>query len=158
MNRPTLLLCIVFALGGTGLGGMSSAWAAPAPSTTAVEAFSKCLTDNSSGKDRIVLMRWIFTVIAAHPDLADLSNVTAEQRTAASKEAGMLFTRLIGETCSVESKAASAADPNALRNAFGALGQTAMQELMGNNTVSADFSEIAKYIDAAKIRAATGQK
>ena len=36
--------------------------------------------------------------------------------------------------------------------------KTAMQELMGNNTVSADFSEIAKYIDAAKIRAATGQK
>ena len=55
------LLTIVFAT------SIAFSGAVPAASTP-IEATKTCLSDNTSGKDRKLLAKWIFLAMAAHPE------------------------------------------------------------------------------------------
>ena len=135
---------------------------AHAATATPVEAVQTCLTDNTNGKDRKLLARWIFLSMAAHPTLKSLSAASAQEREDTSREFAALVMRLMTVDCKVQMQAVMADtgnDPTAgLKVAFTQLGQVAMQELMGDKDVDAATSQFAKFIDEDVLRAALDSK
>ena len=123
----------------------------------AVDAFSKCLADNTSGRDRKDLARWLFVAMGAHPDMRAIATISASAPQESSKTAGQLFTRLIAEACPDQAKAAvGAVGQVAFQAGFSMLGQLAMQELMTDRDVAAGMGLLEKYVDARKIQSAVG--
>ena len=129
--------------------------AGAAHAQTASDLLGTCLSDNTSGRDRKDLARWMFTAMAAHPDMATLSTVTDADRTEAARVVGSLFTRLMAEACRDEVRAAVAeGGAAAIGDGFEALGGVAMQELMRNDRVAAALAGIETYMDTDRIGAA----
>jgi hypothetical protein len=126
---------------------------------TTTDALSTCLADNTTGKDRKEMARWIFVVMASHPEIKTLSNVTLAQRDELDKSMATLVTRLMTESCLAQARSAMEKDGGeAFGVAFGVLGKLAMQELMSNQNVKASFSNLAKYIDQKKVNSALSNK
>lgn len=136
------LICLLLA---------ASAFAAHAQ--PAVDGFGKCLAENTTGKDRKDLARWLFVAMGTHPDMKAIAAISAAANEDSSRVAGRLFTRLIVETCPVQAKAAfDVTGPAAFQTAFGVLGQLAMQELTADKDVSAAMGLLQKHIDTVKVQ------
>jgi hypothetical protein len=118
------------------------------------EKLNRCFADSTTGRDRTQLAQWIFTGMAAHPDMAKLTSISADMRDSRNKAVGFLYTRLVTESCTKEVKAAIQYEGESVLNGgFEFLGRLAMQELMTNPQVSAAFSGPQKYIDQNRLRA-----
>jgi hypothetical protein len=135
--------------------GVPSAAMAQAP----VGGLGQCLADNTSGRDRKDLARWVFLAMAAHPEIKDLSRATAADADGASKATGALFTRLLTQSCAKEARMTMAAGgANALQFAFQTLGQLAMQELMSDTNVAQSMGAIERHVDQKKINDVLGPR
>lgn len=147
--RPlaTLLLCLSIVLPHAALAA------------TASETLGSCLVDNTTGKDRKELARWIFMAMTVHPDIRELSAASEEQTVQANKNMAALVTRLLTENCVAEVKA-SIADGGSTNmfNAFKSLGEVAMRELMGNRNVAKSVGDYVQYLDKKKLEAVLGAK
>jgi len=118
-------------------------------------ALTSCLTDNTSGKDRKDLAKWVFAAMSTHPEIREFANVTEKVRDQTSNTMGVLVTRLLSVDCAKQTQAAIKNEgAMAMQNAFRALGGLAMQELMSNPDVTVSFSVFEKYLDRKKIEAA----
>lgn len=136
---------------------LSAALAIPAHAGPSVEALSTCLGDHTSGKERKDLARWMFTAMATHPDIKDLSKATDAGRESSDKAMGQLVTALLAERCSAQVREVVSQEGSAgMFNAFRALGELAMKELMSNPDVGRAMGGYERYLDQAKIRAALG--
>lgn len=132
----------------------SSAIAGPA-----TDALGTCLSDNTTGKERKDLARWVFVGMSAHPDMQSLSKVTEANRDELDRMMATIVTRLMTENCRSQSKLAMEKDGAAsFQAAFGAIGKLAMQELMSNPEVNSSFSKYSKYLDMNKINSAFSSK
>jgi hypothetical protein len=128
---------------------------AKAQAQAAVDAFGKCLADNTSGKDRKDLARWLFVAMGAHADMKAISTIAASAAEDTPKIAAALFTRLVADSCPEEARAAlNTAGPVAFQSAFTVLGQLAMRELMADKDVAASMALLQKHIDSKKVQAA----
>ncbi|MBL8306381.1 MAG: hypothetical protein JNM33_06770 [Rubrivivax sp.] len=117
-------------------------------------ALGKCLTDNTSGKERKALARWIFIAMAAHPEIKQLSAATPDDLEQASRATGALFTRLLAESCPAEMRAALQNEgAQAMQSAFSTLGQVAMQELMTDASVNAAIAGFERFVDGKRLEA-----
>jgi hypothetical protein len=124
--------------------GLPSAAMAQAPDG----GLGQCLADNTSGRDRKDLARWVFLSMAAHPEIKELSKATATDADGASKTTGALITRLLTQSCAKEARLAmTAGGTNALQLAFQTLGQLAMQELMSDGNVARSMGAIERHVD-----------
>lgn len=129
--------------------------------STPIEATQTCLTDNTSGKDRKLLAKWIFLAMASHPEFQSLSTASAQVQEDTSRAFADLVTRLMTVDCRGQMQAMMAADADvsgAMKIAFAHLGQVAMQELMTNKDVDASISQFGKFIDEEKLSSALGKK
>lgn len=133
----------------------SSAIAGPA-----TVALTTCVADNTTGKDRKDMARWIFVVMSAHPEILRLSNVSEADRDQLDKTLAAIVTRLLTENCQAQAKLAIETEGNEtpLRTAFEAIGKLAMQELMSNTEVTSATTSFAKYLDTNKITSAFSNK
>ncbi len=132
----------------------SSAMAGPA-----TDALATCMADNTTGKDRKDLARWIFVGMSAHPEIQRLSKVTETNRDQLDRMMAAMVTRLLTENCRVQTKLAMEKDGSeALKTAFGVMGKLAMQELMANAEVNSSFTRFARYLDENKIKSAFPNK
>ncbi len=123
----------------------------------ATDALSTCLVRSVSDEDRVVLMQWIFSTMARHPGVAQLSNISPEQRTEINRKGGALFTRLLTADCTLETRKAVLDDgQNALSSAFNVLGGTAMDGLMADPAVQVSLGDLADYIDQGRLKAVFG--
>lgn len=133
----------------------SAFFSMPVIASSTTEALNSCVADNTSGRDRKDLAQWIFVAMTAHPDIKPLSSVTEANRDDIDKKLAALATRLMTDSCKVETKAAMRADGGAaIEAAFGALGELAMKELMTNSAVNASVSRYGKYLDKSKFESA----
>jgi hypothetical protein len=124
-----------------------------AHSQPTVVAFSRCLEDSSTGRDRKDLARWIFTAISAHPELRGIAAIPPTTAEGASRAAGQLVMRLVTEACATQAReAVREVGSVAFGNAFGTLGQLAMRELIADKDVIAGMSLIQKYVDDVKLQ------
>lgn len=116
------------------------------------DALSTCLADNTNGKERKALARWIFISISAHPEIQDVANVPDQKRTKSNKDMANLVMKLLTESCVAQTKAAVKADgQEALQSSFKTLGGLAMQEIMTNQNVTSAISDYAKLLDGKKL-------
>lgn len=142
----SLLFCLSFLIG-------QAAVASPA-----TDGLSTCLADNTSGKDRKDLARWIFLAMSLHPEIRNLSAATAATRDEADKKMAALVTRLLTVNCEQQTKIVAANEGGAgMFTAFKSLGEVAMRELMGNPDVAASVGAYARYLDQKKIDSVLGK-
>ncbi|MGA9658068.1 MAG: hypothetical protein WBQ60_03085 [Asticcacaulis sp.] len=133
---------LVFALG---LAVMTGQVQAATPTT---EALSACLTRSTTPDDQIVLSRWAFAVMARHPGLSDLANISEAQYAAVNQAGGTLFTRLLTKDCTAETSAAIRNDgQDGVTEAFTQFGQTALQGLIRDPQVQSSLSNVLQYVD-----------
>jgi hypothetical protein len=115
---------------------------------------AKCLVKSSSPEDKSVFIKWLFSGIALHPDVASMTMITTQQREDFNKRAGALFQRLLTESCRTEAQQAIRYEgPATIQYAFQVFGQAAAGDLFANPSVAAGMKDLAKYIDQEKIKA-----
>lgn len=125
----------------------------------ATDALGTCLSDNTTGKERKDLARWIFVGMSAHPDMQGLVNITEANREELNRMMASIITRLITENCKSQAKLAIEKEgAESFQDAFGAIGKLAMQELMSNPEVNSSFTNYSKYLDSNKINSAFSNK
>lgn len=119
------------------------------------ELLSTCVTDNTSGKDRKDLARWILLAMSSHPEFRQYASSEAGRVTDSTNQSvAALFESLITESCAGEANAAFKEKGSAgIGSAFEALGALAMQELMSNEDVKAAMGAFEKYVDSGKVNA-----
>jgi hypothetical protein len=123
--------------------------AAPSFAAPESQTLSACFADNTTGKDRKILARWVFLGMSTHPEMQDITHVAPDVIDNATKVTAALFTRLTTQSCRNEFRAAtlSSGGSSEIQAAFQVLGQLAMQELMTDKNVMTSMSAISKYID-----------
>jgi hypothetical protein len=121
---------------------------------------SSCVADNTSGKQRKELARWIFLAMAAHPDLKQFtSSEVIAARELTDKATAALFEILITDQCATEANAVFKEHGSpGLQVAFEALGRLAMQELMSNPELMAAMSAFERHIDSVKVNTALSRQ
>ena len=125
-------------------------WAGPA-----TDSLVTCVGDSTNGRDRKLLMRWLFSAVAAHPDMSDISTVSPASREESDKAAALIFTRLLAENCAPEVRNATKFDgPEAVGKAFESLGRLAMQEMSASPEVRTSMTGFYKFVDRKKLEAA----
>jgi len=115
------------------------------------DALNKCIMDSSTGKDRLILVKWIFVAMSAHPDVRTMSKVTPAERDQYNADAARTMERLVMVDC--RDQAADAVRHNgegAVGKSFEGLGQIAMVDLMSNPDVEAVMSGMASHTDREK--------
>lgn len=136
-----------------------STWPSPATAGEPTDALTRCIADSTSGRDRKDLARWVFTSMAAHPEIKPMSAISPATQDKLDQTLAALATRLITDDCKEESKAALNSDGEAaFEAAFGALGSMAMQELTANPSVKNSYTRYTKYLDKSKFEAAFSRK
>jgi len=132
---------------------------AAAPRTLAgpyTDALGKCLVESTTPAEKTALVRWIFAMMALHPDVQSVSAVTPQQRTAISKQTAQLFQRLLTEACGTEVRQAIRYEgKETIQTSFQLLGQVAARELFMNPRVAEGLTEFSKYVDQDKIKELT---
>jgi hypothetical protein len=127
---------------------------------TPTAELSSCLADNTSGKDRKDLAKWVFLAMASHPEIRQYASADAAAGSNGTHKAtAALFTRLLADNCARQTQAAvKDGGATALQGAFAQLGQLAMQELMSNKDVAASMGAFEKYLDKDKLNKALTPK
>lgn len=119
-------------------GSMSQAASCAQPAEAAAEqaALTQCVSMHTTGADRMLTAQWLFAMMAASPQIADLSAVTAERTKELNQGFARLFTRLITKDCVAQVRPVAAANlQDAFEEVGKALGETAMNELMNGKEV-----------------------
>ncbi len=119
-----------------------------------VDALKKCVADNTSGKDRKDLAKWVFFAMAAHPEIRQYADAkVAAAADESSKTMAALTTRLLTDSCVNEVRAVmkTGQGHQALFLAFDTLGRLAMQELMADKTVQDVMGSFARYVDQTRL-------
>lgn len=118
-------------------------------------ALGKCMVGATTGAEKTTLVRWIFAMMALHPDVQSSSAVTPEQRGALSKQTAQLFQRLLTESCLKEAREAiSYEGPSTIPSSFSLLAKSRR----GNCSpipVNEGIAEFSKYIDEKKFKELT---
>lgn len=105
---------------------------------------TKCLVEKTTEADRVQLVKWIFASVSASPQVADMTRITAAERTAYQRRAGELFNRLMTVDCRKETVAALRYEGiRTIESGFGVLGGVAMRGLMSDPAVTASMGEMA---------------
>jgi hypothetical protein len=131
-----------------------------ATAQTPIADLSSCLADNTSGKDRKDLAKWVFLAMASHPEIRQYASADAAAGSPDTHKAtAALFTRLLADDCARQTQAAvKDGGAVAIQGAFQSLGQLAMQELMSNKDVAASMGAFEKYLDKDKLNKALAPK
>ena len=133
-----------------------AAFAAPTPAAAGPfnDALAVCLVKSTSEQDRTLLMRWIFAAMATHPQVRDLGHVSPAQAAKLSAEVADLFVALLADRCGNETRDAVRYEgADTISASFEVLGKVAMQGLMADAAVTAYMGEMARNLDAEKMKA-----
>ena len=118
---------------------------------------SRCLVESSTPTDKSVLVKWMFTSMALHPDVAAMAKVSEAQRLESSKAAADMFTKLMTQTCLDQAKKAIKYEGAvAIQQGFAVFGQVAGQELFANPNVATALAGLGEHIDNDKLSSTLG--
>lgn len=117
---------------------------------------SECLVESTSTRDRIALVKWMFSAASLHPAVKPIALVSEQQLDEANKNAAHLFTKLLTDSCKQETQKALKFEGNlTLQASFEVLGQIAGRELFSSPEVNAAMSGMEKYLDQEKLNSLT---
>lgn len=133
----------------------SAAPASAPPASKTLEDLSSCLVSSTTDADRSLLVQWIFSMLAQHPDVKPIASVSDSVRGGLNRATADLVMRLVTVSCRAEARAAvQAQGVNGLQPAFSILGQVAAQQLFSHQAVMAGMSDWARLLDRPKLQEA----
>lgn len=122
------------------------------PTVRAQDALTKCLVESSSPEDKRILVKWVFAVIAQHPDIASMTQIDAAQRLVIDRAAAGVFEKLLAEQCAVPLRAAvKQSGTDAIGRSFQALGTSAATDMLQNPQVMSSGAGLLKHLDMQRI-------
>lgn len=125
----------------------------PAQAGPASDALSACLTKAANQDDQIILIRWMFSAMALHPQIKDLATISEDQRNKITGDAGAVFERLVTADCRSEVVTALKTDgSDALAQGFNAVGQMAAGGLFTAPEVSQGMAGLTAAVDPQKLK------
>lgn len=119
-----------------------------------IQRLTSCVADNTTGKDRKELAKWIFLAMSAHPEMKAVASInSATAMDDSSRTVAALMTSLLTQMCSAETRAVvnTGQAAEAMGLAFQNLGQLAMQELMADKSVQDSMALFQQYIDQKRL-------
>jgi len=122
--------------------------------TEGFDALRTCVSDNTTGKDRKDLAKWVFFAMAAHPEIKQYADPkVADAADESAKSMAALVTRLLTDSCVKEVRAvmSTGQGAQAVQLAFRTLGELAMQELMTDKSVQDTMSAFGRYVDQSHL-------
>lgn len=123
-----------------------------APTVRAQDALTKCLVESSSPEDKRILVKWVFAVIAQHPDIASMTQIDAAQRVVIDRDAADVFEKLLAEQCAAPLRAAvKQSGTDAIGRSFQALGTSAATDMLQNPQVMSSGAGLLKHLDMQRI-------
>jgi hypothetical protein len=121
-------------------------------SIAAQDALTQCLIASTSADDKRVLVKWVFSVIAQHPDIASMTRIDAGQRTTIDRDAAKVLEQLLADQCAVPLRAAiKQSGTDAIGKSFQALGSTAATDMLQNPQVVASGAGLMKHLDIQRL-------
>lgn len=125
----------------------------PASTTASAQAptdsLEACVVAAAGADDRRVLARWMFSALALHPDLADMSGVSDMQRDDAGRRMAEVLERFLTVDCAEQAASAlrSGGAEMAFHRAFLRVGQLAGESLFNDPRVAAAGDEVVNRVD-----------
>jgi hypothetical protein len=115
---------------------------------------AKCMVRASTPADRAEFVRFLFSAMAQHPDVASMANIPRRQMEATVKASGELIQRLLLQSCRSETQQAIHYEGmEAVFSSYQFYGQSMAAELFGNPIVAAKMRDLSNYLDADKFKA-----
>lgn len=112
------------------------------------KAFSECVVLSTTGRDRIVLVRWVAVSIGSSDRLQDAITVKPGAKEEVDRKMGELFTRLFTVDCRKEAAPLLKGNDNVgVEAAFGELGRIAMSELTNDPQLEQILTGFVQYAD-----------
>lgn len=134
------LLALTFISSNTALSGPYS------------DDLSKCLVKSTSNEDKNNLVKWIFTMMASHPDLKPLATVSDLQKNESNKAVAKIFENLLTASCKSEMQLAQKYEgQSAIQTAFEMLGKVSVGELFANEKVNTEMAGFVQFIPKEKL-------
>lgn len=112
------------------------------------DRYTSCILENTSERDRVILVKWVFVILSEHPSLKNDFSVSADLKIAQDMAIADYVSYVIGEKCLSESQDVLKYEgEEAFLTAFELLGEIAFEEIAGNEDVSKSFERYLQYID-----------
>lgn len=116
------------------------------------KALGECVVLSTTGRDRLVLIRWLAVSIGSADSMQEAITVQPGAKEDTDRLMGALFTRLFTVDCREEAAPLLKGNNNSgVEAAFGELGRIAMMELVGNPQVEQALGGFTQYADLAAI-------
>jgi hypothetical protein len=116
------------------------------------DALSKCLAESATVDDRRALVRWIFSAIAAHPDLKEFATIETARREQMETASAAVFERLIAQDCTAQTRTALMQEgTEGFQAAFKTLGELAMGGVVEDAQVQAGMARLGERIDTQRL-------
>lgn len=145
--RHAPLFCLV-------LAAASAAAPSPAHAGPFTDELSKCLVEKTTTQDKSLLVQWIFSMMAMHPDVQGLASVPVAKREDVSRRTGKLFEDLLVVRCKPEAqKAVQYEGQGVFAASFEVLGKIAAGGLFSDPTVAKESAKLGQYVDQKKLEA-----
>ena len=110
--------------------------------------FAKCLVTKTTAQEKTDLVKWIYVTISFHPQLSQMSNLTAKDVEMANVRVADYMTNVFAYKCNDElNQAIKYEGEESVFYAFELLGELAMGELMQDQGVTAASELFIQYVD-----------
>ena len=110
--------------------------------------FAKCLVTKTTAQEKTDLVKWIYVTISFHPQLSQMSNLTAEDVEMANIRVADYMTNVFAYKCNDElNQAIKYEGEESVFYAFELLGELAMGELMQDQGVTTASELFIQYVD-----------
>jgi len=110
--------------------------------------FTNCLTQNTTERDKVVLVRWMFSAVAQHSALESEFNIPAEKSTNHEIAVADYMQYILGSICLEEAKnVLNYEGEEAFAKSFEILGEVAMMSLIDDPNVSHALENWITHLD-----------
>ncbi len=110
-------------------------------------SFKNCLVNNTTDKDKIMLVRWIFSAMSHHPALANDYKVSKNKFIKHEVAVADYMEYVLGTKCKSETKAALKGDEEEFLAAFEFLGTIAFESLAKDPNVNKALETWTNQLD-----------
>lgn len=154
VKKGLISLAVMAALG---VGAQAHARTATSTQGDAQAAALKtCIAGAVTPEDERLILRYVFFMMARHPDVSRYAAISQEERTALDRDVGSMMTRLMVDQCGAEIRAIyKTGNKNVIEAAFGeafsGVGERGMKDLMAHPDVRTASMGFVTYMDMNKL-------
>lgn len=140
-----------------GLGAQAHAQSAtPAQGDAPAAALKTCIAGAVTAEDERLILRYVFFIMARHPDVSRYATISQDERTALDRDVGSMMTRLMVDQCGAEIRAIyKTGNKNVIEAAFGeafsGVGERGMKDLMTHPDVQVASMGFVSHMDMNKL-------